>query len=157
MARVIRKRLGELLIERHVISEEQLKESLTEQKATGELLGRTLVRLGHATEEDIVLALTLQYGFPYLPLTNYEIDPEVIAAIPASMARQHRVIPLDRIGNLLTVTMSDPLNASALAEMESVTGLKVETFVSTESQVCEALDRFYPAAEEAAGVAKASE
>lgn len=144
MTRVISKKLGELLIERHVITKEQLAEALDEQKGSGELIGRTLVRLGHATEEDIVIALTLQYGFPYLPLTNYQIDPDVISIVPVSLARRYRVVPLDQIGNLLTVTMCDPLDTSALSEIESVTGLKVESFVSTESQVSDALDRFYP-------------
>ncbi len=74
--KVINKQLGELLIERGVISKLQLDKALNVQKEKGGLIGEVLVELGLAKEEDITQALTVQYGFPYLPLANYEVNPE---------------------------------------------------------------------------------
>jgi len=72
--RLISKQLGELLLERKIINEQQLQKAIGMQKEKGCLLGNILVLLGYATEEQIAQALTTQFGFPYLPLTNYEVE-----------------------------------------------------------------------------------
>lgn len=83
-----RKQLGELLVERGVISHEQLNIAIGTQKEKGGLLGEVLVELNFATETDIAQALTCQYGFPYLPLANYEIDDEVLRSVPEDICRK---------------------------------------------------------------------
>src|SRR3989338_2223410 len=93
------KLLGELLIERRIITKEDLDKALTIQKERGGLLGEILVELGLAKEENIAQALTAQYGFPYLPLTNYEIEPEVLKSVPENVCCQYCLIPIDKIGN----------------------------------------------------------
>ena len=75
-------------------------------------MGSILVLLGFATEEQIAQALTTQYGFPYLPLKNYEIDPEIVQLIPRQVAQQYARIAVDKVGNSLTVAMSNPLKSS---------------------------------------------
>jgi hypothetical protein len=100
--RAISKQLGELLIERGVITRDQLDHALEVQKEKGGLIGQILVNLGYATEEAIAQAITVQYGFPYLPLNNYEIDPEVVKLVPKNVAKQFCLIPIDKIGNNLT-------------------------------------------------------
>ena len=141
--RVITKQLGELLIERGVITQEQLQKALAVQKEEGGLLGQVLVRLGATTEEDIAQALTAQFGFPYLPLKNYEIGKEVIRLVPENVARQYCLIPVDRIGNALTIAMSNPLNAQAQEDIELITKCKVQVFVSTMTDINQAIDRCY--------------
>ena len=147
MKKIIQKQLGELLIESKMISSQQLEEALKIQKERGTiLLGQILVERGHTTEEAIALALTSQYGLPYLSLGGYEIDPEIVKLIPEEMARRHGVIAVDKIGSFLTVAMSNPLNAKAIEEVESLTGLKMQIFVSTSSDVNQIIDRtFKPA------------
>ena len=76
--KVVDKRLGEILVERGVLPRVQLEEVLFFQKEKGVLFGEALVQMKIGTEVDVVQALTCQYGFPYLPLANYEIAPEVI-------------------------------------------------------------------------------
>jgi len=141
--RTIRKQLGELLIERKVISLEQLEKALSIQKEKGGLLGEILVDLGFAKEEDIAQALTAQYGFPYLPLDNYEISPEVIKLIPSRLARHYLLVPVDKIGNNITIAISNPLNTQAIEDVEIVTGCSVQVFVSTSSDIKRAIEKYY--------------
>ena len=116
------KHLGELLVERGVIDAEQVTMALAFQKEKGMLFGEVLVELKFATEEDIAQALTAQYGFPYLPLLNYEIDQEVINAVPENVCRQFCLIPIDKIGKSLSLAMADPLNVHAVEDVELITG-----------------------------------
>lgn len=141
--RIITKRIGEVLLERGVITRTKLEEALTYQKAHGGLLGQVLIRLGYTTEEEIALALTAQYGFPYLPLDNYEIDGGLTALIPEGVARQYCLIPIDRIGNALTLVMADPSNVKAIEEIELLTKCIVQTFVSTPTEIEQAITKHY--------------
>ncbi len=141
--RLIGKRLGELLLERKVVTEEQLKIALKVQEEKGGLLGQVLVNLEFATEEAVAQALTAQYGFPYLPLRHYQIDGELIQLIPENVARQYCLIPVDRIGDALTVAMADPLHAEAVEDIEMLTHCAVSVFVATMSDVIEAIEENY--------------
>lgn len=141
--RVISKQLGELLLEKGVLKKDQLEKALKIQKQKGELLGTILVSLGYVTEEQIAQAITVQYGFPYLPLSSYEIDSELINIIPENVARQYCLIVVDKIGNTLTIAMANPLNLQAVEDIELMTGCKVQTFVSTMTDINNALARYY--------------
>ncbi len=141
--RVVSKQLGELLIERGVITKEQLEQALQVQKEKGGLIGQILVDLGFAKEEEIAQALTTQFGFPYLPLNNYEIDPEVVKIIPENVASQYCLIPIDKIGNSLTIAMSNPLNIQAIEDIELISGLIVQIFVSTGTDIRNAIKKYY--------------
>ncbi|MDD5019351.1 MAG: hypothetical protein PHH75_01215 [Candidatus Omnitrophica bacterium] len=141
--RVTTKQLGELLIERKVISAEQLQKALEYQRVNGGLIGEILVQLGFSREEDIAQVLTAQYGFPYLPLTNYDIDAEVARIIPEQVARQYCLIPIDKIASNLTVAMSNPLNTQAIEDVEMITQCVVQAFVSTTTDIKKAIERSY--------------
>ena len=141
--KTINKQLGEILLERGVISRAQLETALKEQKTLGLLFGEALVVLKYATEEDIVQALTCQYGFPYLPLSNYEIAPEVVAAVPLDICKKYCLVPIDKIGRSLTLAMANPLNVQALEEVERVTSCAVQAFVSTATDIKNGIKRYY--------------
>jgi type IV pilus assembly protein PilB len=143
LKKVINKQLGELLIDFGVINFSQLEKALVVQKQKGWLIGELLVEMGFAKEEDIAQALTVQYGFPYLPLSSYEVSPEILNFIPVKIARQYMLIPIDKIGNNLTLVMSNPLNAKALEEVEAISGCSVQVFVSTSSDIKKAIDKYY--------------
>lgn len=141
--RATKKQLGELLVERGVINRLQVAEAIKYQKEYGGLIGEALVKLKFATEKDIVQAITCQYGFPYLPLSNYEIDSEVIKSIPEENCRKFCIIPIDRIGKSLTLAMSNPLNAMAVEDIEALTGCIVQIFVSTTTDIEQSIDKYY--------------
>ncbi len=143
MGRVVRLKLCEMLVEKKVINRQQLEEALRAQKENGGRLGENLARLGYATEEDIAACLATQYGIPYLPLSNVTIDPEITKTIPADIARRDLIIPIDKIGQTLTVAMADPLNYLAIENLKHITGCHIEIVVSTETDVCEALKTYY--------------
>ncbi|MFA6350086.1 MAG: hypothetical protein WCY12_04090 [Candidatus Omnitrophota bacterium] len=141
--KVINKQLGELLLERNIISKSQLDKGLSVQKERGGLIGEVLVELGFAKEEDIAQSLTAQYGFPYLPLSNYEINPEIVNIIPARVAKQYLLVPIDKIGNNITLAMSNPLNIQAIEDVELLSGCSVQTFVSTSSDIKRTIEKYY--------------
>ena len=141
--RSITKRLGQILLERGVITVQQPEQTLARQKGRGGLLGQILIEQGAVTEEAMALALTAQYGFPYLPLENYEIDEGVISVVPERLARQYCLMPIDRIGNALTLAMADPTNVQAIEEVELLTKCVVQAFVSTTSDITKAIEKHY--------------
>ncbi len=141
--RIITKRIGEVLLERGVITQKELEKALALQKEQGGLMGQILIQLGYVTEEEIALALTAQYGFPYLPLDNYDIDMALTAIVPEQVARQYCLIAIDRIGNALTLAMADPSNIQAIEDIELLTKCVVQTFVSTPSDIGKAIDKYY--------------
>ena len=145
MKKILQKQLGELLIDCRLITREQLEECLALQKEKGGLLGQILVALSYTSEEAIAQALTAQYGFPYLPLGSYEVDPEVAKVIPEYVAKQYGLIAVDRVGSILTVAMSNPLNTQAIEDVEMLTHYKVQVFVTTATDVSNAIKHIYKA------------
>lgn len=130
-------------MERQVITQAQLTKALNVQKEKGGLIGDLLVKLGLVKEEAIAQALTAQYGFPYLPLGNYDIDHNIANIIPYNVARQYCLIPIDKMGNNLTVAMSNPLNLVAIEDVEVVSNCSVQVFVSTTSDIKKAIEKHY--------------
>src|SRR3989338_6671175 len=145
MRKIINKQLGEILVESKQITQAQLDEALKLQIEKGGLLGQILVTLGFTTEDAIAQALTAQYGFPYLPLGGYEIDREVAKLIPENVAKQYQLIALDHVCGVLTIAMSNPLNHQAVEDIEMITHMKVQVFVSTATDVNDAIKRCYKA------------
>lgn len=141
--RVNNKQLGELLFDRGIITQAQLDQALGVQRDKGGLIGEILVELGFVKEDDIAQSLTAQYGFPYLPLSNYEVNTEITSIIPGRVARQYLLVPIDKIGNNLTLAMSNPLNVQAIEDVELLSGCSVQTFVSTSSDIKKAIEKYY--------------
>jgi type IV pilus assembly protein PilB len=143
LRKIISKQLGELLMDRGIINAAQLEKALRVQRERGGLIGQILVMLGFAKEEEIAQALTVQYGFPFLPLDCYEINQEAVKLIPENVARQYNLIAIDRIGDLLTIAMSNPLNVQAVEDIEMLTKCKVQVFVATMSDINNAIKKSY--------------
>lgn len=141
--RLVQKQLGELLIERGLITKQQLEKALSVQKDKGGLIGQILVVLGFTKEDEIAQALTVQYGFPYLPLQNYELNKAVVQIVPENVAKQYCLIAVDRIGDTLTVAMSNPLNLKAVEDIELLSKSNVQVFVSTMTDINNAIVKFY--------------
>ncbi len=141
--RIINKQLGKLLLECGVINQKQLEHSLTVQRDKGGMIGEILIELGFAREEDVAQSLTAQYGFPYLRLGKYDVNPEIAGIIPGRLARQYLLVPIDKIGKNLTLAMSNPLNTQAVADVELLSGCTVQAFVSTSSDIKRAIEKYY--------------
>ena len=135
--------MGQILIKRNLITQDQLKQALDVQKKDGGFIGEILVKLGHVTEKDIVVALIVQCGFPYIAVNKYEVDFKIIQLIPEETARQYHVIPLDRVGDVLSVVMANPLDSIMIENLEKVTGCKIATFIATKAEIDEAITHRY--------------
>ena len=141
--RINLKQLGELLVEMSLVTKDQLQHSLEVQKDKGGLIGQVLVDLGYVSEEAIAQAITAQYGFPYLPLGNYEIDMEIIKIVPKNVAVQYCLVPIDKIGSNLTIAMANPLNSQAVEDIALLSGLYIQLFVSTATDIKKAIEKYY--------------
>ncbi len=140
MKKVYSKSLGEMLIEQGFITQADLDKALEEQKREKKLLGEILIELGVLKEEELVQVLSTQYNSPYLPLDNYELDSQVIKEIPYKIIENYKIIPIDMIGNTLTIATPNPLEIDT-QELEKITGLDVQVFVCTKSEFERALER----------------
>src|SRR5213596_1435210 len=136
-------RLGEILVKESLITQDQLQKALEFQRANGGKLGSCLTKMGFITDDDITGVLSRQYGVPSINLKYYEIDPTVIKLIPQDTATRYQVVPLSRVGSVLTIAMTDPTNVFAMDDIKFMTGFNVEPVVASESAIGEAITRFY--------------
>lgn len=141
--RVIRKKIGELLVERNIITEEQLKIALEEQKRKGGYISQHLISLGFAKEFDISNCLASQYGFAYLPLKNYNIPSEVLEIIPLKLIKIYSIFPIDKVDGVLTVAMADPLNDGVIEMLKQITNCQIQVFISTYSELNKAINKYF--------------
>jgi len=136
-------RLGELLVKENLISADQLRQALDQQKSTGARLGTCLMKLGFITDDEITGVLSRQYGVPSINLKYYEVDANVIKLIPQDTAVRYQIVPLSRVGSTLTIAMTDPTNVFAMDDIKFMTGFNVEPVVASETAIAEAISKFY--------------
>lgn len=143
MSTVKKKRLGDLLVESGVISEEQLQQALREQGKTKQKLGDLLISQGYITEQQLIEVLEYQLGIPHVSLYKYQIDPSITQIIPESLARRYQAIPLQKDGGKLLVAMADPLDYFAIEELRMSTGFRIEPAISSKDELQRAIARHY--------------
>jgi len=114
------KRLGEILIGEGLINDLALEEALAEQEKKGGFIGQILVEKGFAKQSDILLSLVRQCKIPHLSLLDYDINKEALKLIPKEICFRYTVLPIDKLGRILTVAMVNPLDDEALAEIGQV-------------------------------------
>src|SRR5271170_133303 len=136
-------RLGEILIERKLISEEDLERALELQKERGDKLGKTLVDMGFVAMRDVLAALSEQLGMPLVTIEGPPpVSPETENLSPRFL-RQYRCIPVGREDHTVTLAMADPLDFETLAAVRNCTGLKVSPVLAAEQEILDAIDRYF--------------
>ena len=154
MARPEKVRLGEILVQQKLLSEEQLGLALAEQKRSGRKLGRVFIDSGYVTEEQIAGALARQLNIPYINLKFYNINADLVRLLPETQARRFRALVLeDRHGTLL-VGMSDPTDLFAYDEIARLVKQNIELAVVNETEVLAAIDRIYRRTEDITDLAR---
>ena len=154
MARPEKVRLGEILVQQKLLSEDQLNQALADQKRTGRKLGRVFVESGFVTEEQISGALARQLGIPYLNLKFYNINQDVVRLLPETQARRFRALVLEDRGETVLVGVSDPTDLFAYDEIARLLKKGVELAVVNETEVLQAIDRIYRRTGEITGLAR---
>src|SRR2546430_694269 len=136
-------RLARPLLRDGLITPDQLKKALLEQKNTGMRLGYTLVKLGFIEETEISKMLARQYRMPAVDLSRFEVDPKIIKLMPPDIAVKHTVLPLKREGRTLTVAIADPNNVAAIEDIKFVTRCDVFPVIAGEYTLRNAIERYY--------------
>ena len=136
-------KLGEILVREGLITLDQLKKALMEQKGTGMRLGYTLVKLGFVEETEVTKMLARQYRMPAVDLSRFEVDPKIIKLLPPDIAVKHTVLPLKREGRTLTVAIVDPNNVTAIEDIKFITRCDVFPVIAGEYTLRNAIDRYY--------------
>ena len=114
----VKKRLGEMLVEKGLLTQEQLTKSLADQKKAGLKLGQYLTRQGIVNEQSIIDLLSKQLKIQRYHPDNFPLDMDLVRTIPIDVAQKYQVAPLKRKGRLLTIAMVDPLDINALDFIE---------------------------------------
>lgn len=136
-------RLGDLLVMRGVINEDQLEAALAAQKKNRKHLGDCLVEMGAVTEEDIANVLEVQLGIPRIDLRGIRIDADVIGMVSGSVLRKHAVLPVAFDGVSLVLAMSDPLDMVAQDDISIITNCPIDPRIATVGEINAVLDRYF--------------
>ena len=151
----LRKRLGDLLVEEGIITEQQVQQALTPQKQTGSKLGATLIELGFVTEQQMLSFLSQQLFIPLIDLNRAHVDIDAVQILPEVHARRLRALVMGRQGNVLRVVMSDPADLFAQeALLNQLADYQFEFAIAPEKQLVEAFDRYYRRTKEIASFAE---
>lgn len=138
-----KRRLGEILVTSGEITQSQLEQALAEQKTNGKRLGETLISLNFLTERKMLKTLEKQLSIPYMFLSDIEIMPEAVAAVPIFLAERYTLVPLKKDGNRLTIAMNDPTNFYAIDDVRMVSGCDISIVLSEQQDIINAINNFY--------------
>src|SRR5271170_3517778 len=146
IATMVRKPLGQLLMAKGVIQQEQLDRALDEQKRSGhqKLLGEVMVELRMCTEDQIVEALAQAYSVPYARVSPKIADPKVIQVLPKEFLEKHQVLPLYLVEGTLTVAVPEPANVFLLEEIERLSSFRVQVVAATVRDIKSTLQAYLP-------------
>jgi MSHA biogenesis protein MshE len=154
MARPEKIRLGDLLVQQKLISQEQLSEALEKQRQSGRKLGRVLVENGFVTEDEISGAIARQLHIPFLDLRQVHVRPEIVRLLPEQLARRFRAIVLEQRESKVLVAMADPTDLFAFDEIINHLNREVELAVVNEGTLVQFIDRVYRRTEEISELAR---
>jgi type IV pilus assembly protein PilB len=135
--------LGAILLEKKMVTEEQLKEASQRHRIRGGYLSQHLIELGHIKDADLTTYLTCQYGFCYLPIQSYNIDETALGTIPVNIVYDYCVLPIEKNDRLLTVVMADPLNKGVIESLRQTTQCEIVVFICTRHEIKDAVEKNY--------------
>ena len=136
-------RIGDLLVREGLISSDQLTAALKDARQNNTRIGYSLVKLGFMPEPELTRALAKQYRVPAVDLDRVVIDPKIIKLIPAEQAIKHLVLPLRRVGRMLTVAMANPTEAGAIDNLKFITRHDIEPVIVGEYTLRKHLEPYY--------------
>jgi len=136
-------RLGDLLVQQGIITEEQLMSALSEQKTSGRKLGKTLIDLGFVEENQLLTLLAEQLKIPFINLITYDLRPEIVQKLSEVHARRFRVIVLEERANSLLIGMSDPTDIYAVDDLQNILKVQLDVAVVREAELLSSIETIY--------------
>ena len=150
VARRQKLRLGDILVQQNVVTEEKLQEALKKQRGSGKKLGEIMVELNITTEEAIGQALSRQLGYKFVNINGLQIPDKVIKLIKSDIVKKYTAIPLgvdEKNANVLFVAMADPMDINAIDDFAIITNMQIVPVVSTPRQIRLQIDKYYTSAD----------
>jgi len=141
-------RLGEILVEKGVITAKELELAVTQQQKTKKLLGQILIEMGLITEKKLLQVLAEQQGVAFVELKNIKIDEKVLKAVPAKFVWHYKIMPVSLEENVLTIAISNPFEVWPIDDLESHLSLRVEKVLATSEDIMSAIRKYYGVAAE---------
>ena len=141
-----RKRIGDVLIDANIITQEQLMTALEEQRKTGKRLGEVLVELNYTDETEIAEAMSQQMKIPLAKIREAKLAQEIIELLPENIVRKNNVIPFEldeNNPNILRIAMADPLDIIAVDDISIITNMQIDIMVATPSDIMYAIEKYY--------------
>jgi type IV pilus assembly protein PilB len=136
-------RLLDLLVKENLLTQDQAGKAVTDQRRSGERLATVLTRLGFLTEDEILDFLSRKYGIPVINLGRVEVDPDILRLVRKEIVQKYQVFPVRKVGNTLTLALSDPTVVLAIDDVQFATGLHVIPVLAAESAIRAAIDHNY--------------
>jgi len=140
----LKDRLTEILIKNKILTPEQLEQALKIQKEKGGKLSEIIINLKFVKENELISALSEGLNFPLIDLKRFRLNQDIVKIIPVNIARHYQIIPVSKIGDVVTLAMADPLNIFAIDHVESLTGYKINPIISSSQDIIAAIDAFFP-------------
>jgi type II secretory ATPase GspE/PulE/Tfp pilus assembly ATPase PilB-like protein len=144
--------IGEMLLEEGIITKEQLKDALEEQKRSGDKIGQILIKMRYISKEILWTFLGYQMGVPFVNLDEiHDIKQEVLRCLPEHLMRNEKLIPISKQGKVITVAMSDPLNFPVVDDMKTTTHSDIDTRLAPPDDIKKLLNKYFGFKEEDTG------
>jgi len=139
-----RQRLGDVLLQRELVTRQQLDEALARHRASGRRLGEVLLSMGAINQEQLTWALSEAFNIPFVELSDEVVDLEVARTLPEAVLRRHEAVPILKVADEMTVLVADPTNSRVAIELEALSGSRVTVALASREAVLHFLDRAFP-------------
>lgn len=142
ISRMTKRKLGEILRQANLVTQEQVEEALVDQSQSGKLLGEILVRKGYVSEENIAETIAKQFALPYISTEQYYSPAELMDLLPVAFMQEYQIVPLDRFADTLIIAAAGPFDDDILKKIEELASCRVQIYVCTISDLRSSLERY---------------
>ncbi len=143
MAKTLKEKIIDTLIELKHISKADIDVALQLQKEKGISLDKAFIAKGLISEQELLILFVKELNIPPINLSKYKIDPGLREVIPERIARQYHIVPISELGNAITIAVADPFNIFAIDDLKNITGRDIDLTLSTDAEILQAIDRYY--------------
>jgi general secretion pathway protein E len=145
MATITKKsQIGEILVNKELLTPAELDEGLSLQKEAGQKIGKILVELGFITYDDLLEALSLQLEIPYMrSISQQDVDPKLVSRIPFNFVQTHKLLPLRENNGVVVVAVADPLDTQPLDDVGLLLGKRIEVVLGREDHIRDVVNKCY--------------
>lgn len=136
--------LGQLLLKRNLITNEQLEDALSIQKNEGGLLGEILIKQGYISEESLYITFAEQCGLTFIPVERYNISKNLLKLVPRDFLLKHTFLPVELINNVISLAISNPYDEDSLSQIQKCISYKIVWVIGTKTQIEKIINTKYP-------------